>query len=167
MVLKTYAFTIKKNVKKADRASVTVADYQDFLSELKVHGDVEFYEEYDSKQRHHLHGLCTFDSKIKYTKLKPKGFSTLFKPCFDISKWLDYCRKDSKYAFKLQQELTREVMIKDYESQLGCEKPPDKKTEVKLPLRSLSLRQTDNKLDDDEPITPKEGRIEVPKKKLF
>lgn len=165
MVLKTYAFTIKKNVRAKDRQSVTLADYHDFLEELKVHGNVEFYEERDSKQRHHIHGLCNFDSKIKYSKLKPKGFSTLFKPCFDISKWLEYCKKDQKYAFKLQQDLTHQIMLSDYESQLGCEKPPDKKTEVKLPLRSLSLRQKDDQSQDDM-IDPPDDFV-IPKKKLF
>lgn len=155
MVLKTYAFTIKKLVKAKDRDTVTVLDYENFLSELKCHELISYYEERDSKNRHHLHGVCNLDSKFKYSTLKPKGFTTCFKPIYNLNGWLNYCKKDMKYSEKLQRELVQSIMIEDYNILLEGEKTHGQEDERLSTLKCLT------------PRTPKEHQITVPKKKLF
>lgn len=155
MVLKTYAFTIKKLVKAKDRDTVSVLDYKDFLEELKCHGLVSYYEERDSKNRHHLHGCCELDSKFKYSTLKPKGFTTCFKPIYHIQGWLNYCKKDLKYSEQIIHDLTTNTMLKDYESQLISEKAHGQEDESLNTLRCLT------------PRTPKEFQVVIPKRKMF
>lgn len=164
MVIYTLAFTYKKNVKACDRDKVTNEDYDPVLDMINQSGKVISYVfEYDSLKRKHIHGIAELDHKVKYRQMKLKGFSSLWKKIFDYQGWCNYLKKDQDYATSLVHEITQLIMTKDYEAQLGSEKPTDKQTEVKVPLRTLSLRRS----DDDEPLTPVEGRIEVPTKKLF
>jgi len=151
------AITYKKLVKKSDRTSVTDADYDICLKQLKDNNIdvISKYFEYDDKKRYHLHLLCSGDSKVKYTNLKVKGYSSHCSKCYDVQKWLDYIRKDQKYAIDLSHQITQACMLHDYNTQSDFAGLPSEK------------RLSNINVSDNEPLTPKEMQIEVPKKRLF
>lgn len=161
MVKVNLAITYRKNTKKVDRASVTDTDYNVCLDKLKDNGVevISKYFETDSKGRYHLHMLALADTKVKYTNLKVQGYSSKCLRCWDTKGWLNYIRKDVKYAEEIARDLTQSIMAKDYDAQLGSERPPDKKLAVEAPGEEPE--------QDLLVQTPKEERIKITTKKLF
>jgi len=150
------AFTYRKNVKAKERSQIKEEDYQICLDAVNLYGRViSFYYETDDKGRLHIHGLCELDTKTKYTTMTIKGYSSRFKKCWSVENWLDYCKKDQKYCIQNVHLLTQLSMLHDYET-----------NQIKSACTFKTVPNID--VSDDEPLTPKEGRLEnMPTKRLF
>jgi len=96
MSVKSFAFTVRKNVAKELVSQLVESDYEVILDLMRKAGTIKalYFERSGSLTHLHAHGVIELPKGYKYKQLCIKPFNCKFEPIYDLEKWMQYITKD-------------------------------------------------------------------------